>query len=130
MGQLGDVLELFFGRVEPFRTVRATIRQRRDIALSDKADNAAEKLWGRMKIAAGTGGPESRRITERILSVWMSCPSRARVEERSTADPFSEPSLKVVDGDSWTTRDPEGHVETGKGNGQRGPSLTDIERHF
>ena len=39
-----------------------------------------------------------------------------------------EPSLAVTDGAHWASRDTEGHVELGKGNGAKG--LTNAERHF
>ena len=37
MGQLGDVLELFYGFAQPFQSVRATIRQWENVDLSEDA---------------------------------------------------------------------------------------------
>lgn len=128
MGELGNVLEHFFGLADPFRSVRATIRQWKSPDLTEQVESKASRQWGRKK-----GGPvasESPRIVEEFLSVWVADPSRVRIEERKTANLTEEPSIKIVNGECWTTRDAEGHVEFGSRKAGKGPALTDIERHF
>src|SRR5438105_1776708 len=114
MGQLGDVLELFYGRVESFQSVRATVRQWQDLRLAEDASGEAREIWGRKwarrKVRAEQSSATSQPISEKTLSVWMCKPSRARIEERLGADPSMQPSLIVTDGDHWAERDAEGHV--------------------
>jgi hypothetical protein len=101
MGQLGDVLEMVFGRPERFQSVRATIRQWEDIDLAEKAQSASAQPLGRSKGAAGLERPESQRNSEKWLSVWMCNPSRARVEARSNENLDGEHSLLVTAQKPW-----------------------------
>lgn len=87
MGQLGDVLELFFGPADPFRTVQATIRESQDMDLTEAADSAASVVWGRRKAVA-----KKQRVRETAFAVWMA-PNCARIEERSQKDPDAEPLI-------------------------------------
>jgi hypothetical protein len=131
MGQLGDILEFFSVSANPFRFVRAMICERNSIEIADMADRSASKLWGRRKALAGIDAGGSHQINEKTLSVWIEKPSRFRIEERSIEHATQEPALQIVDGDCWTTRDPEGHLESGKADRcGKGPTLTEVERHF
>lgn len=123
-------LSSFFGRGDPFRSVRAIICERNYTEPAESAERGSSKLWGRKKVVAETSAEGSQRISEKMLFVWIAGPSRTRVEERSREDSHAEPTVTVVDGDAWTTRDEQGHVQSGDGNRRKGPSLTDVERHF
>ena len=79
---------------------------------------------GRRKARTG----ESERIGEGTLSIWISRPSRTRIEEACAGDSEIRRSLRVVDGERWWECDADGHVTSGQG--ERGPALTDAERHF
>src|SRR5260221_6576953 len=114
MSLLGDVLDHFFGRTDPFQTLRATIQQSNNAEVAKRAKAGASTQWGRQKLSAGTNNLESQRIVEKTISVWMAMPSRVRIEEQGTVNASDAPSLKVVNGDCWTTLDAEGHVESGK----------------
>src|SRR5262245_25716900 len=130
MGELGRFLEVVYGPREPFVTVRATIRHWVDRELAGRATGGGRTPMGRRR----AGVPrQPREARESRLSIWHSRPGRYRVEERDGSE--SEPSLVVVDGVRWWSRDTLGHVEVGEPEGEAGrrrriPSLTDLERHF
>src|SRR5438034_5767040 len=108
MSKLGDFLEAVYGPAERFTTVRASLRQwcHRDLAANARGGDRT--VIGRRKVKPDTGS----QIEEADLSVWVAPPGRLRVEKERRKGGQVEPSLEVVNGDSWWSRDHEGHVET------------------
>jgi hypothetical protein len=132
MGQLGDVLEVLFGPDDRFHTVRASIRHWLDRGLADRVRGRQSTPIGRKK--AGTGSDPGPKVTESTLSIWLSRPSSARIEQRREADGCIE-KLTVTDGNRRWECDCDGHVEASEGEhrGRRSGSDAidiDVDRHF
>src|SRR5262249_14503638 len=133
MGQLGDVLEVLFGPDDRFHTVRATIRHWLDRGLAARGGGRQWTPSGRQK--ATTGSDPGPKVAESTLSIWLSRPACARIEECREVNGCIETKLTVTDGDHRWECDSDGHVETSEGAHRRRRSGSDIididvDRHF
>jgi hypothetical protein len=133
MSILGDILEILFGPDDPFKTVRASVRQWTNLDLVENVTGSGRTIMGRRKTSVKDGS--TPRIREKTLLIWISRPDRTRIEERRQVEERIETSLRVVDDKRWASRDFEGHVEMGEVETTRkakriGVALTDAERHF
>src|SRR5437899_6819145 len=125
MAKLGDFLEAVYGMAERFRTVRATIRHSRKREMAERASGGNRTVMGRRKVR----NDSTPHLDTTNLSVWIALPDRVRTEQLRRRHGKAEESLVVKNGEQWSHRDHEGHVEIGGG---RRPcaGLSDIERHF
>jgi hypothetical protein len=131
MSKLGDVLQVLFGPVFPYATIRAEVRHWRNFDLTEKVALESDVLGGRRKPRPDKPAGSTPRTAEATLKIWLSRPSRGRIETTRAMQGEIETSLTVTDGENWATRDSEGHVESGKSAKRKGhANLTDAERHF
>lgn len=117
--KLGDFLETLYGPKDRFKTIAATIRQRRFPPNIVVSGNAAS---GRIH------GESDSRIGETALAVWVAFPHRLRVETNSQGKGERDECLIVQNGGRVWTRSRDGHVEAS--NGQSPSRLIDVQRHF
>jgi hypothetical protein len=131
MSKLGDVLEVLYGPGFPYATIRAEVRHWENLEVAEKLRLESDVLGGRRKPRPDKPAGSTPRTAEATLKIWLSRPSRVRVEKTQEKEGQIETSLTVTDGETWATRDSEGHVESGKST-KRTPlsGLTDVERHF
>jgi hypothetical protein len=125
MSKLGDVLEVLYGPRFPYETIQAKVSHWRNFDLTKDC----VPLGGRRKTPTK---PESApRIAKAVIKIWIARPSRCRMEMTREMQGETETSLTVTDGDKWTTRDSEGHVESGtRAKRTAVANFTDAERHF
>ncbi len=126
MSELGGFLEAVYGSATHFFSVRARLRHWRSQVLAEMARNS-KRVWGRKK-----GGTMSKpTIREVNTSVWLSPPNRVRMEKHIQAGRKSEYSLVIADGNRWSIRDGQGHVQVSDPDQEGGPpGLTRISAHF
>jgi hypothetical protein len=131
MSKLGDVLERLYGPVFPYTTIRAEVRHWENLEVAEKVRLESDVLGGRRKLKPDKPAAPTPRTVEATLKIWLSRPSRGRIEKTQERQGQIETSLTVTDGETWATRDSEGHVESGKSaKGTAHANLTDAERHF
>lgn len=131
MSKLGEVLETLFGPNFPYDTIRAEVKHWRNFDVRANAASESGVLGGRRKPSLDKDPSSIPRIANATLKVWISRPSRVRIETTREFQGKVETFLTVTDGDKWATRDSEGHVESGS-SAKRKPhaNLTDAEKHF
>jgi hypothetical protein len=126
MSRLGDFLESVYGPADGFKTVRASIRRRRNRRLAEGAGGGRPPM-GKRKPSAAPGDS----CDESLMSVWIVLPDRLRIES-SGAETHRQ--LEVINGDQSWTRDDQGHVEIKQGDGSERAhhvaGATDTDRHF
>ena len=135
MGRLGDALEVFFGPDDRFQTVRATVRHWLNWDLAGKLSDKEPPMWGRKRDAPGkeSGPPKCSTST---LTIALSRPACARIEERREVKGGIETKLTVTDGNHRWECDSEGHVEISEGEHRQrnqsgfGAIDTNMDRHF
>src|SRR5437762_6269937 len=129
MSKLGDVLEILYGPRFPYETIQAEVCHWRNFDLPETETDS--DLGGRRKTRPNRPPGSAPRIAKTALKIWISRPSRCRIETTREMQGEIETSLTIIDGDKWTTRDSEGHVESGT-RAKRHPVayLTDVEKHF
>jgi hypothetical protein len=130
MSKLGEVLEVLYGPGFPYQTLRAKVRHWRDFDVT-AAIARESALSGRKKERPDKPPGSTPRTAEANLKIWLSPPSKGRIETTQERQGQVETSLTVTDGENWSTRDREGHVESGKSAKRTAhANLTAAERHF
>jgi hypothetical protein len=130
MSKLGDILEVLYGPRFPYQTIQAEVSHWRNFDLTEDITDS-DPLGGRRKTKPNKPPGSIPRIAKTALKIWISRPSRCRIETTREMQGEIETSLTVIDGDNWATRDSEGHVESGtKAKRHAVANLTDAEVHF
>jgi outer membrane lipoprotein-sorting protein len=111
MAELGEALVAMHAARHRFRTLRATVRERHDGPLSQRAaERYAETPEGKQSGFAdivrerAEAGESWQTTTEGLWRIWFDRPDRLRTERD---DPLRGPELGISDGERWWMYDRE-----------------------
>jgi len=90
MSKLGDVLEVLYGPRFPYETIRAEVFHWRNFDVPER-ETDSDSLGGRRKTRPNKPSGSAPRMAKTALKIWISRPSRCRIE---------------------TTREMQGEIET------------------